>query len=241
MKATLLVVTLVLSLGLSAVQARADLSASFSQDNLAAKATFVQDGTYLKIILQNTATIGAAVPEDALTGVYFTLSGVTLTPVRAVLGAGSTVLQPYSGTGVDANGEVGGEFAYRSGVSGLPSGANLVVASVGMDILGPHDLFPGADLCPPLSPDGLNYGIVSSIAANANNKVKDVPLIQDTVIFTLAGLPSTYDLAANLDLSDVMFNYGTGFNPMYGVPVPGAAVLGGIGLVLVGLWRRRQA
>lgn len=242
MKATRLFVALVLAVGLSTLSANADLSSTFSQGNLAAKVTFAQDGTNLLVTLQNTATAGASVPKDALTGVYFSLPGVTLTPVRVVLASGSKVVHPDWGSGVDSHGEIGGEYAYRSGISGVPSGADMVLASSGMGIVGPHDRFPGWNLSGQNAPGGLNYGIISGIADDANRKVKKTPLVKDSVIFTLAGLPSDFDLAGNLDLDGVRFNYGTAFNPVgdFSVPAPGAAVLGLIGLAMVGMWRRNH-
>jgi hypothetical protein len=68
-----------------------------------------------------------------------------------------------------------------------------------------------------------------------NSKVTGaVPLVQDGVVFTLSGLPDDFVLEGSI--SDVMFNYGTGFNP---VPAPGACALGVLGLGLVGWCRRR--
>ena len=242
MKTRILCIVMAATIGLPATAVLADLTATFSQGDLAAKATFVQDGTYLRVTLENIAASGARVPSDVLTGVFFDLDGVTLTPVRAVLGADSSVLYPQTGSGVDANGEVGGEFAYRDGLHGLPTGVHMTISSVGMgDLVGPPHLFPGSDLSPPNAPNGLNYGIVSGISPEANSKLTgSEPLIQNAVIFTLAGLPGDYCLADKLELYDVMFNYGTDFNP-YGAPAPAAALLGGIGLSLVGLLQRRRS
>ena len=103
---------------------------------------------------------------------------------------------------------------------------------------GPPDLFPGELLWGPESPNGLGYGLVSSIHADANHAVDGKqPLVQNGVLFTLSGLPTGYDVDGNVD--DVMFNYGTEFNPVP-VPVPGAIVLGMIGLTMTGMIARRR-
>ena len=128
------------------------------------------------------------------------------------------------------------------GVPGVPSGATHVISAVGLDdLIGATSLFPGGSLWGPPSdaPNGLGYGIVSAAddLSIGNKKVTgEVPLVQDGVVFTLSGLSDDFVLEGSI--SDVMFNYGTEFNP---VPAPGACALGALGLGMIGWYRRRPA
>lgn len=225
--------------------AQADLTISFSNDTLAATVAFDVQGNNLIAILRNVSTFDVGAPEEVLTGVYFNIDGLganTLTPEKAELADGSVVRFPAVGDGTDSNGEIGGEYAYMNGISGVSSGATHVISAVGLDdLIGPQHLFPGEALWGPSSkaPDGLGYGIVSA-ADNlniGNSKVTgDVPLVQDAVKFTLSGLPDDFMLAGSI--RDVLFNYGTEFNPVP-VPAPGAFALGALGLGMIGWYRRR--
>ena len=223
--------------------AQADLTIGFSQDTLAASVTFDVQGNNLIATLRNVSTFGATAPEEILTGVYFNIYGTgTLTPEMAVLSTGSVVHFPVAGDGTDSNGEIGGEYAYMDGVPGVPSGATHVISAVGLDdLIGATSLFPGGSLWGPPSdaPNGLGYGIVSAAddLSIGNKKVTgEVPLVQDGVVFTLSGLSDDFVLEGSI--SDVMFNYGTEFNP---VPAPGACALGALGLGMIGWYRRRPA
>jgi hypothetical protein len=214
----------------------ADLSRTYTEGNLAARATFAQDGTSLVVTLENISPFDVTVPEEVLTAVYFDIPGVTLTPVKAVPTPGSQVLFPVMGDGLDSNGEVGSEWAFRDDLTCGPT--CTVIAGSGLDdTLGPPHLFPGEPLWHPVSPNGLGYGITSGgdDPSLGNAKVTGaVPLIQNGLVFTLTGLPPGFDLEGNL--GRVEFNYGTEFSP---TPAPGAVVLGAIGLALVGWWKRR--
>lgn len=223
-----------------APSAMADVCWTFSQDQLSAKVCFVVEGTVLKVTLENTSTFDVLNPGEALTGVYFDIDGITLTPLKATLGDGSIVLFPTNDSGVDSNGEIGGEYGYKDDLTIVPTGANAVIAAAGLgDIVGPKDLFPGENLDGPYSPNGVGYGIVSGIGAESNQKMSGmVPLVQDSVVFYLDGLPEGFDPFA---IGGVMFNYGTDFNPFEAViPAPPAAVLGLIGLASVGARRFRK-
>ena len=222
---------------LCASVALGDVTASFEMGRLSAEATFAADGNNLLVTLVNTSTYGSRNPSEVLTAVYFNLPGVTLTPESAVLTDGSVVLFPVTGTGVDSNGEIGGEYAYLDGLTVVPTGATKVITAVGLDdIAGPPDLFPGEPLWNPDSPNGLGYGLVASLAPDANAAVTGrQPLVQNGVLFTLSGLPTGFDVDGLV--ADVTFNYGTEFNP---IPAPGAILLGVIGLATTGVIARRK-
>lgn len=202
----------------------------------AARVEFAQSGSNLVVTLKNTSVSDALVPTDILTAVFWSFSGSapSLSRVSAVLGAGSFVVNDPQ----PAGGVVGGEFAFASGFAPV-SGGTFGLSSVGLDLFGPPDRFPGPDLEPPTSPDGLQYGITSAAdnIATGNGGLLGTPLIVDTVVLTLSGLPVGFDLGS---IQNVSFQYGTGLSEprIPGVPGPGAAGLLGLGGVLA-LRRRR--
>ncbi|MBI4557609.1 MAG: PEP-CTERM sorting domain-containing protein [Candidatus Hydrogenedentes bacterium] len=176
--------------------------------SLSASVEFEIDGSNLVATLTNTSTADVLVPADVLTAVFFSVVGdPTLTRVSAVLNVGSVVF--FGGT--DPGGVVGGEFAYLIGIGGsTPNGETQGISSVGLDIFGPSDRFPGSDLQPPTSPDGLQYGITS---AGDDTSTGNTPvtggggaLIQNSVVFTLGSLPDGFALS---DIYNVSFQYGT--------------------------------
>ena len=224
---------------------------SFGEDQRAASAKFEIDGdNYLKVTLANIGS-DVLVPEYVLTAVFFDLAdNPTLTPVSAVLAPDSSVLfvadQPVDGV-------VGGEWAYWQREDELPPPTpDQGISSTGIDLVGPKDLFPpGIDLSEPLCPDGLQYGLTSinDLYDNPDEGNWPVtgksPLIQHSVVFTLSGLPSNFDVTEHLD--NVDFWYGTSRTPTPPVsnkpPIPEpitilAISLGGAGLF--GYIRRRR-
>lgn len=222
-------------LALAGSASAATLNASAAQGGLAASASFAVSGSNLVITLTNTSAADVLVPANVLTGVYFDISGAPLALSRAsvILAAGSMVIN----TAVQpAGGVVGGEFGYRGDLSGAPYGASYGVSSSGLGLFGPPDLFPGANLDGPSSPDGLQYGITSAGDNPATgNGGTNTPLIKSAVVITLGGLPAGFDPAARI--SNISFQYGTSLDePNLLVPSPAAAAL----LGLAGLARRRR-
>jgi hypothetical protein len=213
------------------------LTATASQGNLAASATFDVQGSNLVVTLTNTSLEDVLVPADVLTSVFFDFgSSLVLTPVSAVLDAGSVV--HFGGT--DPGGVVGGEWAYRAALAGAPHGAAYGISSSGLGLFGPADLFPGSDLSPPASPNGLNYGITSAgdDMATGNAAVTgSIPLIQNAVVFTLSGLPEGFDPTASIQ--NISFQYGTALtDPNLPTPAPTSGVIALGGALL--LARRRR-
>lgn len=209
-----------------------------SQGNLSAAASFeIMPFNNLRLVLTNTSSHDVFAPSEVFTALFFDIAGdPNLTPVSAVVAPGSAVW--FGGT--DPSGIVGGEWAYRSGLSGAPSGAQQGLSSVGLGLFGPADRFPGSNLQGPTSPDGLQYGLTSAgdDPATGNAPVTgNYALIDNSVIFILAGLPTGFSLS---DISNVSFQYGTDLSesnfhddPPTGAPEPGSAVLATIGVALL--------
>jgi hypothetical protein len=208
-----------------------------SSGNLKASVLFDTSGNNLIVTLTNTSMADVLVPSDVLTAVFFDITGnPTLTRIEAKLAPGRPT---------DPGGVVGGEWAYKTGLAGEPPGTMQGISSVGLGPFGPADLFPGNDLQPPTSPDGLQYGITS---AGDNPLTGNTPvtgtnaLIQNSVIFTLGGLPANFD--PSTAISNVKFQYGTNFSepriPGDPVPEPASLLLLGSGALGAGWlrWRR---
>lgn len=226
---------------------------------VSASAQFSISGDFLTIVLTNTAPshTGQDKPGSTLTGLFFDLTGnPTLSSDSATVTAGSSIIQsstcnPGPCTGAT---NVGGEFGYgQNGQDGnaFPSGLGSEgIASAGYLTTGlAHNLgnFNGSNLDNPKSLDGINFGIVSENYAHPNGGLAGSPLIQDSVTFVLDNVLGLDES----DISNVSFQYGTGFSeanipgtPI--MPVPEPAVLGmfGVGLLLLGgfatLRQRRQ-
>lgn len=156
-----------------------------------------------------------------------------------MLGSGGAIF--FGGT--DPGGVVGGEWAYKAGLSGLPRGATQGISSSGLDIFGPGDLFPGNNLQGPNSPNGLQYGITSAgdISTLGNTPVTGAnALIHNSVVFTLSGLPEGFNPSDSGAITNVSFQYGTSLSePNIPVPEPVSLILLGSGLIGIAVLRRR--
>jgi hypothetical protein len=204
------------------------LNASASEGTRSASASFATSGTNLVVTLTNTAPTDITQPVFVLTAVFFDIGGTPLALTRssALVNAGSTVINAAQ----PAGGVVGGEWAYQSALAGAPHGADYGIGSAGFNLFGPGDLFPGANLDGPASPNGLEYGITTANDDPAtNNGGTNTPLIRNSVVFTLGGLPAGFDPMSRI--SNISFQYGTGLDePNLFVPAPAAAGLLGLGL-----------
>lgn len=238
MKSTLTRLLFIFVFSLASVQAyAADVTFSASQGHRAASASFQVSGNDLIVTLTNTSLVDALVPVDILTGVFFDVAGapLSLTRVSAIVPAGSFV---HNGP-TDPGNSVGGEWAYLGGLSGAPEGTDYGISSTGLGLFGPGDRFPGADLQPPASPDGLQYGITSAgdnlATGNSPLTSGSNALIKNQVVFTLSGLPNGFDPMAQI--SNVQYQYGTDLSEPH-FPEPASAVL--LGIAAIGLIRRRR-
>lgn len=239
----------------SATSHAAPITFTGSSGALSASVIFDVVGGNLQVTLTNTAANPATmVPADVLTAVFFDVTGnPTLSRISAVLGTGAVTRNGAGipGSGTDPGGVVGGEWAYTGGGGTLGSGVTQTqgISSSGLGIVGPPDRFPGSDLEPPASPDGIQYGIIGSGAYNPNPGLSANTVIQSSVVFTLGNIPGGFD--PSTAISNIRFQYGTatsepsfpgGGGPPPGViPVPPSVALmalGGLGLALAGLRRR---
>jgi hypothetical protein len=217
--------------------------------SLSASVEFDISGSALIVTLTNTSTADVLVPTDVLTAVFFDLENdPALTRTSAVLGPGSVVY--YDSDGQPAGGVVGGEWAYLNGLNQYA--ANSGISSSGLGLFGPGDLFPGSDLEPPASPDGLQYGVLSAgdNPATGNAGITGSGgLIRNSVVFTLGDLPQGFTLA---DVNSVTFQYGTALTeqhipgecrecPQQQTPEPGSLGLLGLGALALAATRRRRS
>src|SRR5271154_6694362 len=179
-----------------------------SNKTLSAKVTFVVTNLQLVITLSNTAAFDSDDRADILTGIFFTLGGdPTLTRTSALRGPDTAIKgRPgVSGPGM----EVGDEWAYRNDLTSATNEPNEGITLASLKNFGNKRYrFSGPKLA---SPSGVQFGVTTDFDNLGNDKsgIKHKQLIENTVIFTMGGLPTNFTIA---EISNVNFQYGTSLN-----------------------------
>jgi hypothetical protein len=213
-----------------------------------ASATFTIVDMDLVVTLSNLSDFKPNDAPDILTGIFFQIAGgAKLTPVSAEVATDSSVIDDRS-LPSGFNGNVGGEWAYRSNLTKTPGAADEGISSTSLKWFGGKKyLFPGENLGGGKSPGGIDFGLTSlTDTSHIKGSLKNVGLIQDTVVFTFAGLPPEFSLS---DISDVTFQYGKSLKSaeeitgeqLAVIPEPNTILLVAAGLAgVVALGRRRS-
>ena len=179
-------------------------SGDSTNKELSAFATFAISNQKLVITLSNTATYDASDANDILTAIFFTLTGnPTLTGTSAVLGSDTAIKDRPGVSGPGMN--VGSAWSYRDDMTDLPDDATDGISVTSLKNFGKKFRFSDTKLA---SSGGVAYGVTTTFDNLGNDKssIKHQQLIDNTVVFTLGGLPTNFTLA---DISDVSFQYGT--------------------------------
>jgi len=185
--------------------------------NLSAEVRFWQEGNKLMIQLINTSLVDPVDGAGVLTALFFNVDGQpTLAPVSAVIASGSRLLYPIRQPSDGVS--VGGEWAYRAGDVKSPGSMEYGLSATGFNaIFKPADRFPGESLINNgNSMSDISFGLVGPgkvLDGKDKAMYASNPFIQTSIIFTLTGLPETFDLM--YDITNVWFQYGTSLNNPY--------------------------
>ena len=226
---------------------------------ISASATFAVSGTNLIITLTNTSTTNTDYdPPDLLSGLFFNIGGTpTLSTVSAALTAGSAFVEGS----LPAGANLGNYWQYKKSATGFTNGTFTTTDHYGIGAAGFGGIFGGGSGLAggyfaaggtSSKINGLDYSIVGddfASAAHNGGVTGHGPFIDDSITFTLSGLPSGFDPSAVI--SDVVFAYGTAPDgsiagcggtclTLITTPEPGTLAGIGTGLSLMGFTFRRR-
>jgi hypothetical protein len=174
---------------------------------LSASATFSVSNLELIVTLSNTGSFAPANANDILTGVFFTINGdPKLTPESAIVPSGDSVIDHRLPLGF--TGDVGSQWAYRNDLVDAPNGTDEGISSTSLKWFNAKNLFSNKKIKGFGSFGGISFGLTTDDDSGnyRRGNLKNQALIQNSVVFTFAGLPQDFSLS---DISDVTFQYGT--------------------------------
>jgi hypothetical protein len=209
-----------------------------ANETLDASATFVLTNSDLVVTLANTSKSDPNDASDILTGLLLDITGdPKLTTVSAQLGPDSSIIDHSVPTNFTGN--VGGEWSYRNDLIRGPQGDNEGISSTTLRWFNARDLFTKKRLPGARSLSEVQFGLTTfnDLPGNDDASLKGRALIENSVVFTFAGLPSGFTLS---DITKVDFQYGYRVTPaseILGEPVAVISVPepSTIGLVAAGL------
>lgn len=204
-----------------------------------AEATFSVDASGdLTIFLTNTAPIAPAIPAEILHAVFWnseTFTSLPLSGATAKISTGSLAEQFNTLFTYSAGTNVGGEFAYASGIFG-PNGTSQGISSAGYGLFGNGNL-GGSNITNTVAVGGIDWGIVNStfVFGSGNTPMQDNPLIKTSATFTF-----DTNFTSPILIDDVTFQYGTALTDNHiTAPIPGSLLLLGSGILgLVGFRKK---
>ena len=204
----------VFALAFAAQPAKAGFTAS--SGNLKAQADFTYSGSTLTVTLSNTATVAPSAPADVLTAIYINYAGTTSSLAFTAVGMGNSaaIATATANYGLNPNNvDVGGEWAFKSNITvqgNTPFTYGL--SSTGLDIFGGGDRFNTNNIEGPDSPDGVQWGIVSTnYVGGSGNGGMTSGFVKGTATFKF--INST---GFNINqITGVRFQYGTALTEPY--------------------------
>jgi hypothetical protein len=210
----------VLFVGLSA-PAWATEVISGSSGDLSAQLDVTISGSTLTLTLTNTATTQPTTNTGLLTGILFNLG--TSTATLDFESATATALVEQGGCtdptcGFDGSVyQLGGESSYNltAGLVDPPSGGTYTQGVGTMGGFGTNFANTGTDVDDPISPDGVNFGIVPTgyVSGSISGAGGTEPLVSNSIVFTF----TITGTLSETDIGGVIFIYGTAFNEVPGV------------------------
>ncbi len=226
-----------LAFALSAQTARANLY-DWTDGSLHVQANMDIAGGELTVVLRNLSPATQA-PSAALTSFYFDIAGApTLTYLSAtgyVIGTGVNLGTADDLGNTSFRAPTDGQTNYKEGHADGWQFKTMASFDYGIGTAG-NSALPDGDTFNGNVVDGLDFAIITGDGASEN--LKERYLVQDMATFTFGGLNGyTNDALGPV----VAFGFGTAPDTFVQTPLPGAVLLGFMGLSVAGLKLRKYA